>query len=122
MLMLLLLERLGIFHFFGHWTASLISIFSILIYISIFFSLISSEKEENNDIKSLRAKIASLVSFAYLILLLCYKIIEVLFIKQDITDIIPVSSITSGKVILLFSLIYIIILKISIKKKYRGRS
>lgn len=121
MLMLLLLERLGVFHFFGSCTSSLISIFSILIYISIFFSLISSEKEENKDIKSLRAKIASLVSFTYLILLLCYKIIEAIFIKQGITDIIPVSSITSGKVILLFFLIYIIILKISIKKKYRGR-
>ena len=76
MLLLLLLERLGIFHLFGSSTANLISIFSILIYIAIFFSIISSEKEENTDIKSLRTKVASAVSFAYFIVLLCFKMVN----------------------------------------------
>jgi len=116
MLLLLLLEKLEVLHFFGSTTTILISLFSVLIYLSIFFSLISSERKEDENTKTIRLKVASKVSLAFVAVILCYKIIQSLFVGLDLTEELPVSLIISGKAILLFFILYRVVLKIAINR------
>ena len=118
MLLFLLLEKLDVLHFFAHSTTTLISFFSVLIYISILLAIVSSERKEDENTKNIRNKVASRVSLVFIILILCYKILEALFIEQDLSDVLPVSLLTSGKIILLFFIIYLVALKISIKRNH----
>ena len=117
MLLLLILEKLDVLHLFGSSTTTLISLFSVLIYISIVLSLISSEREEDENTKNIRYKVASIVSLVYFFLIIGYKIIDTLFIGIDIKEMFPMSFIVSGKAIIFFFIIYLVILKLSLKKK-----
>lgn len=116
MLFALLLEGLNIIHCFGSSATILTSIFSILIYVSIFFAIISSEKKENSNVEAIRNKVAARVFLAFAIILLCLKIISALFISQDMAGVLPASLITTGKAIVLFFVVYIIILNVALKR------
>lgn len=116
MLALLFLENLEVLNIFGVLTSTLVIVFSILIYIFIFLAVISKEREEDSVTKYVRFRVASRIFLLFFAILLCFKILENIFIYQDITEIFPITLLTSGKSILLFFIAYFAILKVSIKR------